>query len=117
MLTAEAHIETDRPSRYLIQLCEHASDMSGQHGHTMLARHRGSAMRQAEMRHAEWTDSYGIVRMNWGECRLRAAPGTLTLTLHPDSTVPAVTIPLMTTTKLRTEPPEFTVTALMTDAT
>jgi hypothetical protein len=79
MLTTEAHIETDRPSRYLIQLCQHASDMSGQHGHTRLARHRGNAMHRAEMRHAEWTDSYGIVRMNWGECTLRVTPGTLTL--------------------------------------
>jgi len=28
MLTAEARIETDRPSRYLAQLCRHAGQMS-----------------------------------------------------------------------------------------
>ena len=79
MLTAEAHIETDRPSRYLVQLCQHASDMGGPRGHWRPARHRGDLGEGAEMQHAEWTDSYGIVRMNWGECTLRATPGRLTL--------------------------------------
>ena len=79
MLTAEARIQTDRPGRYLIQLCQHADEMGGQRGHTMLGRHRGGAVHGAEMRHAEWTDSSGIVRTSWGECTLRATPGTLTL--------------------------------------
>jgi hypothetical protein len=30
MLTAEAQVETERPGRYLVQLCRHASQM-GQH--------------------------------------------------------------------------------------
>ena len=78
MLTAEARIETDRPSRYLIQLCQHASDMGGPRGHGRLARHRGAG-HGAEIRHAEWTNDSGIVRTNWGECTLRATPGALTL--------------------------------------
>jgi hypothetical protein len=79
MLTAEAHIGTDRPSRYLNQLCQHANDMVGQRGHTRPARQRGTAGHGAEMRDTEWTDSHGIIRMSWGECTLRATPGTLTL--------------------------------------
>jgi len=79
MLTAEAHIATGRPSRYLIQLCQHASDMGAQRGRTSPARHRGHAVHGAEMRHAEWTDTRGIIRTSWGECTLRATPGTLAL--------------------------------------
>src|SRR5262249_57766214 len=65
--------------RYLIQPGQHASDMGAQRGHTSPARHRGNAVHGAEMRHAEWTDTRGIIRTSWGECTLRATPGTLTL--------------------------------------
>ena len=80
MLTAEAQIRTNRPSRYLIQLCSHASDMGRHQGHGLRARHAGSAPEGSpELRHAEWSDTHGVVRLSWGQCTLQATPGTLTL--------------------------------------
>jgi hypothetical protein len=79
MLTAEAHIQTSRPSRYLIQLCKHASDM-GQHGRHRLRAHPGNnTPERPQMQHAEWSDTFGILHLNWGECTIRANPDTLTL--------------------------------------
>lgn len=75
MVTAEARIATDRPSRYLAQLCQHAGNMRGPRAHRP-AGHRGG---DGEVRHAEWTDSYGIIRTSWGECTLRSSPGALTV--------------------------------------
>jgi hypothetical protein len=80
MLTAEAQIRTNRPSRYLIQLCSHASDIGQHRGHGLRARHAGSAPEGSpELRHAEWSDTQGVVRLSWGQCTLQATPGTLTL--------------------------------------
>lgn len=59
--------------------------MAPRRGHTRPARHHGNAEHRgntghgAQMRHTEWTDTDGIIRMSWGECTLRATPGTLTL--------------------------------------
>ena len=75
MVTAEARIATDRPSRYLVQLCQHAGRMRGPRAHRP-AGHRGG---DGDMRHAEWSDSYGIIRTSRGECTLRPAPGALML--------------------------------------
>lgn len=80
MLTAEAQIQTHRPSRYLIQLCSHASDMGGHRGHGLRARQAGGAPEDSpELRHAEWSDTRGIVSLSWGQCTLQATPGTLML--------------------------------------
>jgi hypothetical protein len=79
MLTGEAHIQTSRPSRYLIQLCSHASDM-GQHRRYGLPAHPGNNTRERpQMQHAEWSDTFGILRLNWGECTIQANPDTLIL--------------------------------------
>ncbi len=80
MLTAEAHIETDRPGRYLIQLCRHADDMSGDRRHGPRTLHGGDTSgRTPQMRHVEWSDSYGIVSLNWGQWTMRATADTLTV--------------------------------------
>lgn len=90
MLTAEAHIETERPGRYLVQLCKHF-DNKGRHlgGHRPRGHDGGDTRasaethRAAEIRpdqiHVEWTDSHGTVRLPWGTCTLQAAPGELVL--------------------------------------
>jgi hypothetical protein len=39
MLTAEAIVETENPSRYLVQLCKHASKMGGHLRHQMTVTH------------------------------------------------------------------------------
>jgi hypothetical protein len=65
MLIAEARVETDRPSRYLDQLCRHVNKAT-----------RASPGMQA---HVEWSDDRGEIRFTWGRCTLRAGPGVLTL--------------------------------------
>lgn len=79
MLTAEAHIPTERASRYLVQFCQHASRM-GQHlRHRPRAHEDGDAHTPPEVRHAEWSDTQGLIILNWGRCTLRATPDELTL--------------------------------------
>ena len=78
MFTAVAHVETGRASRYLVQLCRHASRM-GQHGG-----HRPGRGRHAppEVDHVEWSDSRGIIDVGWGRCTVEATPDVLTLRLE-----------------------------------
>ncbi|MGI5451776.1 DUF2218 domain-containing protein [Streptomyces sp. CA-249302] len=84
MFTAEAHVETERPSRYLVQLCKHF-DNKGRHlgGHRPRNHGTGDPQPSTEVRpdqiHVEWTDSQGTVRLPWGTCTLRTAPGELVL--------------------------------------
>lgn len=79
MLTAEAHVHTDRPSRYLVQLCRHASQM-GQHlGDRWRPHHSEGALAPLEVQHVEWSDTHGIIRLNQGQCTLQATEATLTL--------------------------------------
>jgi len=79
MLTAEAHIQTSRPGRYLIQLCSHANDMGQHRRHRRRAHPSDNTSGRPQIQHAEWSDTFGILRLNWGECTISASPGTLTL--------------------------------------
>ena len=65
MLIAEARVETERSSRYLVQLCRHVS-------------HAAQANPQMQA-HVEWSDDRGMISFDWGRCTLRADPGVLTL--------------------------------------
>jgi hypothetical protein len=95
MLTAEAHVTTERPSRYLVQLCRHASQM-GQHrgtgqwrGMRQRLRHRPPTNQGGdgppEVRHAECSDTHGIVELGWARWFMRATADTLTLRAEADS--------------------------------
>ncbi len=77
MLTAEAHVETTRASRYLVQFCKHADAMSGHRGHGM---HLGEALARRDVRvHADWSDTRGVVTFSpWGQCTITAAEASLT---------------------------------------
>ncbi|WP_369254978.1 DUF2218 domain-containing protein [Streptomyces sp. R35] len=84
MLTAEARVETDRPSRYLVQLCKHF-DNKGRHlGHRPRGHNGEDAQALQETRavaaqaQVEWSETRGSVRLPWGRCELRAEPGALT---------------------------------------
>ncbi|MGW0820144.1 DUF2218 domain-containing protein [Streptomyces sp. NPDC002845] len=85
MPTAEARVETDRPSRYLVQLCKHFAHKGRHLGHRPRAHAGGDAqdlgaMRAvAEQARVEWSDSEGEVSLPWGRITLRAVPGALTL--------------------------------------
>jgi hypothetical protein len=77
MLTAEALVETEHPSRYLVQLCRHLSEM-GQHlRHRPRTRDGGHA--PPEVQHVEWSETQGIVRLSWGQWTMQATADALTL--------------------------------------
>jgi hypothetical protein len=65
MLIAEARVETERSSRYLVQLCQHVSKVAQGH----------SPMRAR----VEWSDDRGVIDFGAGRCTLRAEPSGLTL--------------------------------------
>jgi hypothetical protein len=77
MLSAQATVETDRPSRYLVQLSRHGSHMSRPMNHRPRA--HGAGETSPEVRHAEWSDTRGIITFGWGQCALQATPEGLTL--------------------------------------
>ena len=80
MPSSEAHIATDRPSRYLIQFCKHADAIGGPKGHRLrMHSENAAAFGQLTVR-AEWSDTLGVVSMRpWGQCRLQAGPSTLSV--------------------------------------
>jgi hypothetical protein len=65
MLTAEGRVETERPSRYLVQLCRHLNLVARQHPQV-----------QAQV---DWSEDRGVISLAWGRCTLRAEVGVLTL--------------------------------------
>jgi hypothetical protein len=78
MPSLEARIETEQPSRYLVQFCKHAAAMGSRvHG---MAGHREVQVS------AEWSDTSGIVTfIPWGRCALTTDANILTLRIDsPD---------------------------------
>ncbi|HET6918051.1 MAG TPA: DUF2218 domain-containing protein [Jiangellaceae bacterium] len=65
MLIAEANVETDRSSRYLVQLCQHLDKVGRAHPQMPA--------------HVEWSDDRGVISFHGGRCMLQALPGLLTL--------------------------------------
>lgn len=84
MLTTEAQIETERPSRYLVQFCKHAAAMGGgAHGHEPRVHLGGLLARREVQVHAEWSDTHGRVTFTpWGQCTLQANANALTLCIE-----------------------------------
>lgn len=81
MLTAEARIVTERPSRYLVQLCRHANSM----GHRILRSHAGRAPVRPDVQHVEWSDTDGTITLSSGRCTVQAGPDTLTVRVEATS--------------------------------
>jgi hypothetical protein len=65
MLIAEARVATERPGRYLDQLCRHVSSVAQMH-----------PQMQANV---EWSDGCGVISIGGGRCTLYVYPGALTL--------------------------------------
>jgi hypothetical protein len=86
MPVIEAVLATERPSRYLVQFCRHASAMDRSR-HKM---HRGARGRHGGHRpeaRAEWNDAEGVVTFTpGGRCVLTADTdgGTLTIRIEAD---------------------------------
>ncbi|WP_189844462.1 DUF2218 domain-containing protein [Streptomyces umbrinus] len=79
MPTAEARVETDRASRYLVQLCRHAQQM-GRHTHYRPRAHGGGdTHRPPEVHDVEWSNTRGTVRLSLGQWTLEATPEALVL--------------------------------------
>ena len=73
MPAATAEIETDRPGRYLVQLCEHANAMAGAQGRMHSGRTRVGVQ-------AEWSGTHGVIHFEpWGRCTLEATATALLL--------------------------------------
>ncbi|MDQ6921436.1 MAG: DUF2218 domain-containing protein [Candidatus Dormibacteraeota bacterium] len=83
MLAAEANVQTEHPSRYLVQLCKHASKMGGHLRHRPRSHSGGET--PPEIRQTEWSDADGIITLSWGQWTMHATPGTLTLRAEADS--------------------------------
>ena len=79
MLSAEACVQTERPSRYLVQLCQHFSHKGGFLGH------RRPAFLTPEHMNVEWTENHGMVSFGWGRCTMQADPDTLMLRAEADN--------------------------------
>ncbi|MEU6251244.1 DUF2218 domain-containing protein [Streptomyces sp. NPDC047043] len=85
MPTAEARVETERASRYLVQLCRHAQQM-GRHSHYGARAHTGGdAHRPPEVQHVEWSDTHGTVRVSLGQWTMQATADALTLRAEADT--------------------------------
>lgn len=85
MPIAEARVETERPGRYLVQLCKHFANKGRHLGHRPRA-HAGEdaeALRDmravAEQARVTWSETEGEVGLPWGRITLRATLSTLTL--------------------------------------
>lgn len=81
MLIAEARVQTDRPSRYLVQLCRHAAAMPAIHSRRPRTRTGGDASARHEVQlHAEWSDTQGTVTFApWGRCTMQVSRTMLML--------------------------------------
>ncbi len=83
MLTAEAHIETERPSRYLAQLCRHVDNIYSTDRDLHNQRHNhvaGEAQERPRLPvHVEWSETRGTVTFGEGKITMQASPGALTL--------------------------------------
>ncbi len=75
MLTGETTIQTANASRYLVQLCEHATKM----GHRLRHLHTRAAHERPEVVDVDWSDTHGTLTLSWGRCVLDAGPTTLTV--------------------------------------
>jgi len=76
MLTAEAHVQTEHPDRYLVQLCRHAQQVHRLHHRPP---HGAGAQPPPKVEHVEWSGTRGIVDFGWGRCTMQASGNLLTL--------------------------------------
>lgn len=82
MPTAQAHIPTERASRYLVQFCRHLGQMSRMR-HQPPARHGGGDM-PPTVQDVDYSDTYGVIRFDEGRFTLQATSDTLSLRVDAD---------------------------------
>lgn len=87
MLTAEAHIETERPGRYLAQLCMHVNnvyntdrDLHQDRRHRRRSHVAGGGHRRPRLPvHVEWSETHGTITFGEGKITMQASSGALIL--------------------------------------
>ncbi|AZQ39087.1 DUF2218 domain-containing protein [Streptomyces cyaneochromogenes] len=94
MPITEARVETDRPSRYLVQLCKHLSNKGRHLGHRPRSHHGGASAAptdghrppglRPDQIHVEWSDTQGVLTLPWGRCTLHAERDALVLRAEGD---------------------------------
>ncbi|GAA4568983.1 hypothetical protein GCM10023176_24540 [Micromonospora coerulea] len=79
MPIAQAEIQTERASRYLVQFCKHAAAMDGGGHLHRIHLHEPLTRREVQVA-AEWSDTTGTVTFTpWGRATLTADVGILTV--------------------------------------
>lgn len=86
MPIAEVRIDTDRPSRYLVQFCKHVAAMGSGRGHQLRTHgDRASETGRVTIR-AEWSDTWGTVTFDpWGTYHLQARDTVLLVRVQAPS--------------------------------
>lgn len=79
MLIAEARVETDRPGRYLVQLCRHAGHMGRSGRLRSYLSNDAIAPSETPIVDAEWSQTRGAVRIGDGVCTMQVAADALFL--------------------------------------
>jgi hypothetical protein len=75
MPAAEGFVETDRPDRYLRQLCRHGNQMRDHPA----VRHHDQGDTPPQVRHAECSGGHGLIEFSEGVCTMTVTPDGLTL--------------------------------------
>ena len=86
MPASQAHLPTDRPRRYLTQLCDHGTQMNLRTLHPRRSHnpsHDGEGMPPQPLR-AEASGAEGIIDFGWARCLLRADAAMLVLRVEAD---------------------------------
>ncbi|WP_051833915.1 DUF2218 domain-containing protein [Streptomyces sp. NRRL S-646] len=83
MPTAEAHIPTERASRYLLQFCRHLGQMSRMR-HQPPTRH-GDGETPPAVQHVDHSDTRGVIHFDEGRFTLQATSDTLSLRIDADN--------------------------------
>jgi hypothetical protein len=81
MLTAETTIQTANASRYLVQLCQHATKFGDRIGQL----HSPVAHARPEVLDVECAETHGVLTLSWGRCVLDADPTGLAVRVEADS--------------------------------
>ncbi|GAA5011096.1 DUF2218 domain-containing protein [Actinopolymorpha pittospori] len=79
MLTAEARIETERASRYLVQLFRHLEHLSGPSAHPSHGGTDGEMSTRPDVRHVDYSDTHGTLRLDMGQFTAAATSDALML--------------------------------------
>lgn len=77
---AETTVQTTNASRYLVQLCKHATKV----GQGLRHLHARMSHARPEVLDVDWSDTHGTLTLSWGRCVLDADPAKLTVRVEAD---------------------------------